>query len=173
MRVLGIDPGYAIVGYGIVDQSGGKMVPAAYGAITTQSHTPFEDRLVEVFDDVTQLLSVYRPDHLAIETLFFSNNQKTAVAVAEARGVILLAAKQAAVPIFEYSPLQVKQAVTGFGKATKNQVQEMTSRLLKLKSIPKPDDAADALAIALCHAHSAQSRQFGRTRTRRQEMGYE
>ena len=173
MRVLGIDPGYAICGYGVLDEGGGKMLPVTFGAVTTRAHTCFEDRLVEVYNDITQLLATYKPDAMAIETLFFNSNQKTAVAVAEARGVILLAAKQAAVPIFEYSPLQVKQSITGFGKATKNQVQEMMRRLLKLRDIPKPDDAADALAIALCHAHSARSLQFGRSRTRRQGMGYE
>lgn len=173
MRVLGIDPGYAICGYGVVDDVPGVMKAVTYGAITTQAHTCFEDRLSEVYNDVCQLLGQMKPDALAIETLFFSNNQKTAVAVAQARGVLLLAAKQAEVPIYEYSPLQVKQAVAGYGKATKVQIQEMTRRLLKLREIPKPDDAADALAIAVCHAHSARSLQFGKAKTRRQMMGYE
>ncbi|MDL2294121.1 crossover junction endodeoxyribonuclease RuvC, partial [Ruminococcaceae bacterium OttesenSCG-928-D13] len=168
MRVLGIDPGYAIVGYGLVEAPAGQVIPLTYGALTTEAHTRFEDRLSEVYDDMCQLLAIHKPDAMSIETLFFNSNQKTAVAVAEARGVILLAARQANVPIFEYSPLQVKMAVAGYGKATKRQVQEMTRRLLKLRSIPKPDDAADALAIALCHAHSARSLQFGRAKTRRQ-----
>lgn len=173
MRVLGIDPGYSICGYGVVDEGAGKIVPVTYGAVTTPAHTKFEDRLEEVYDDIVSLLDAYAPDAMAIETLFFNSNQKTAVAVAEARGVILLAARKSQVPIFEYSPLQVKMSIAGYGKATKNQVQEMTRRLLHLKCIPKPDDAADALAIAFCHAHSAKSLQFGKTRTRRQIMGYE
>ena len=173
MRVLGIDPGYAIVGYGVLDADGGRVLPVTFGAVTTQAHTRFEDRLAEVYEDVCSLFSSYAPDAMAIETLFFTTNQKTAVAVAEARGVILLAARQAGTPIFEYSPLQVKQSVAGYGKATKRQVQEMTRRLLKLRELPRPDDAADALAIALCHMHSAGSRQFGRAKTRRQSMGYE
>uniref|UniRef100_S0DDC0 Putative Holliday junction resolvase ruvC n=1 Tax=termite gut metagenome TaxID=433724 RepID=S0DDC0_9ZZZZ len=173
MRVLGIDPGYAICGYGLVEDLPGKTAALAFGAITTQAHTRFEDRLQEVYGDVSQLLRDFAPDAMAIETLFFQNNQKTAVAVAEARGVILLAARQANVLIYEYSPLQVKQSVSGYGKATKKQMMEMTRRLLKLREVPRPDDAADALAIALCHAHSARSLQFGRTKTRRQEMGYE
>lgn len=172
MRVLGIDPGYAIVGYGVLDTDGVRHTPVTFGAITTLSHTAFEDRLLEVYEDMTSLLQTVQPDVMAIETLFFTNNQKTAVAVAEARGVLLLAAKQASVPFFEYNPLQVKQSVAGYGKATKKQVQEMTRRLLNLKSIPKPDDAADALALAICHAHSHRSLQFGKTETRRQQMGY-
>lgn len=173
MRVLGIDPGYAICGYGVVDAQKSGISPVTFGAITTAAHTAFEDRLNEIYDDVCELVKHYAPDALAVETLFFTSNQKTAVAVAEARGVIVLAARRANVPIYEYSPLQVKQSVVGYGKATKKQVQTMMSRLLKLKSPPKPDDAADALAIALCHARSAQSLQFGRVQTRRQIMGYE
>ena len=172
MRVLGIDPGYAICGYGLLDANGHQAAAVAFGALTTPAHTRFEDRLNEVYNDVRQLLADFAPDVMAIETLFFNSNQKTAVAVAEARGVILLAAHQAGVPIYEYSPLQVKNSIVGYGKAIKHQVQEMTRRLLKLREAPKPDDAADALAIALCHAHSAHSRQFGRSKTRREEMGY-
>ncbi|MGD9560492.1 MAG: crossover junction endodeoxyribonuclease RuvC [Oscillospiraceae bacterium] len=173
MRVLGIDPGYAICGYGLVDAAAGRIAPVAFGTLTTPAHTRFEDRLFEIDADIRDIFATYAPDAMAIETLFFSNNQKTAVAVAEVRGVLLLAARQAGVPIFEYGPLQVKQAMVGYGKATKRQVQEMVRRLLQLGEVPKPDDAADALAIAMCHAHSAQSRQFGRTKTRRQRMGYE
>ena len=173
MRVLGIDPGYAICGYGLLDAGPGCLAPVSFGAVTTPAHTCFEDRLIEVYNDVCQLLERYQPDSMAIETLFFNSNQKTAVAVAEARGVILLAARQALVPIYEYSPLQVKQSICGYGKATKGQVQQMMKRHLKLKCIPRPDDAADALAIALCHANSARSLQFGKTKTRRQAMGYE
>lgn len=173
MRVMGIDPGYAIVGYGVLDEGGGKVLPVTFGAVTTEAHTRFEDRLQEVYGDMRQLLDAYKPDAMAIETLFFNTNTTTAVGVAEARGVILLAARQTGVDIYEYSPSQVKQGITGFGKATKSQIQEMTRRLLKLKAIPQPDDAADALAVALCHANSAHSHQFGRTRTRQQELGYD
>ncbi len=172
MRVLGIDPGYAICGYGVVQASPAGGCAVGFGAVTTQAHTCFEDRLLEIYEDITALLKEYKPDVMAIETLFFNSNQKTAVAVAEARGVVLLAARMNGVPICEYSPLQVKMAVTGYGKAPKKQVQEMMCRLLKLSEIPKPDDAADALAIALCHLNSARSRQYGRALTRREEMGY-
>ncbi len=173
MRVLGVDPGYAIAGYGVVQAQGRALRTVTFGAVTTQTHTAFEDRLCEIYTDFCELMQVFQPEVMAIESLFYQNNQKTAIAVAEARGVILLAARQAGVPIFEYTPLQVKQAVTGYGKASKRQIQEMTVRLLALPGIPKPDDAADALAIAVCHAHSAASAQFGKTRTRRQQMGYE
>ncbi|MDL2253568.1 crossover junction endodeoxyribonuclease RuvC [Ruminococcaceae bacterium OttesenSCG-928-I18] len=172
MRILGVDPGYAIAGYGVVDADAGKVNSVTFGAVTTPSHTLFEDRLCEIYEDFTALLKEFRPDAMAIETLFHANNQKTVIAVAEARGVILLAARQKGVPIFEYSPLQVKQSVTGYGKATKKQIQEMTARLLCLSNIPKPDDAADALAVAVCHAHSSRSAQFGRRQTKRKQMGY-
>ncbi len=173
MRVLGIDPGYAIVGYGVVEATGDKLAALTFGAITTEAHTRFEDRLLEVYGDLQALLRQYAPDAMAVETLFFNSNQKTAVAVAEARGVLLLAARQAAVPVYEYSPLQVKSSICGYGKATKRQVQEMTRRLLGLAAVPKPDDAADAVAIAACHAHSVRSLQYGLGRTKRQEMGYD
>lgn len=172
MRVLGIDPGYAIVGFGAVDYNKGVLSPVQMGAITTKSHTAFEDRLCEVYTDMCGLLSAVKPDAVAVETIFYSSNQKTVIAVAEARGVILLAARLAGIPIFEYTPLQVKQSVCGYGKATKKQMQEMTKRLLKLDAVPKPDDAADALAMAICHAHSSHSLQFGKTQTKRQSMGY-
>lgn len=172
MRVLGLDPGYAIVGYGVVEGEAAKPNPVTYGAITTQAHTAFEDRLAEIFEDVQQLLAATKPQAVAIETLFYTTNQKTVIAVAEARGVILLAVRLAGVPIFEYTPLQVKQSVAGYGRATKKQMQEMTRRLLRLKTVPKPDDAADALAMAMCHLYSARSLQFGKTQTRRQQMGY-
>lgn len=172
MRVLGLDPGYAIVGYGVLEGAGISFAPVTYGAITTQAHTVFEDRLQEIFTDMQTLIADVKPDVMAIETLFFTSNQKTVIAVAQARGVILLAAKLAGIPIFEYTPLQVKQSVAGYGRAPKKQVQEMTRRLLKLKQIPKPDDAADALALAICHMHSAGSIRFGKTETKRQKMGY-
>lgn len=172
MRVLGIDPGYAIVGFGCVQQQAGTLTALQYGAITTQSHTVFEDRLAEIYTDMTQVLQNTQPDAVAIETLFFTNNQKTAIAVAQARGVILLAARQAGVPIFEYTPMQIKQSVAGYGAATKKQVQEMTRRLLHLAAVPKPDDTADALAAAICHSHSHTSATFGKAVTKRQSMGY-
>lgn len=172
MRVLGIDPGYAIVGYGVVEGASNALAPVTFGAITTPSHTAFEDRLAEIYNDLTEVLAAVQPDAVAIESVFYTTNQKTVIAVAQARGVLLLAARQAQIPIFEYTPLQVKQSVAGYGRATKKQVQEMTRRLLKLKQVPKPDDAADALAMAICHLHSARSKQFGMEQTRRQKMGY-
>lgn len=173
MRILGIDPGYAIVGFGALEDTHNTLTPLRYGAITTQSHTTFEDRLAEIYDDMTELLRMVQPDALAIETLFYTTNQKTVIAVAEARGVLLLCARQAGVPIFEYTPLQVKQSVSGYGRAPKKQVQEMTRRLLKLPAVPRPDDTADALAMAICHAYSYRSKQYGMTKTKRQLMGYE
>ncbi len=173
LRVMGIDPGYAIAGYGIVDTNAPVIQVVSFGAVTTKAHTPMADRLLEIYVDFAQLMDTFQPQVVAVESLFYQSNQKTAIAVAEARGVILLAAKQAGAGIFEYTPLQVKQGVSGYGKASKRQVQEMVVRLLQLKSVPKPDDAADALAIAVCHAHAAHSAQLGRHKTRRQQLGYE
>jgi crossover junction endodeoxyribonuclease RuvC len=152
VRILGIDPGYAIVGWGVVEYEGGRFRPLDFGAVTTEAGTPFGQRLAQIYLQITELLERFRPDALSIEKLYFQNNQKTAIEVAEARGVILLAAEQQGVPVFEYTPLQVKSAVTGFGQAQKPQVMEMTRRLLRLTAVPKPDDTADALAIAICHA---------------------
>ncbi len=157
MRVLGIDPGYAIVGYGIVDYVGNRFTPVAYGVVTTPAHTPFEDRLALIYEDLARIMAEYRPEAVAVEKLYFTTNQKTVIEVSQARGVILLCARQQRLPIFEYTPLQVKQAVVGYGKAIKSQVMEMTRRMLGLAAIPKPDDAADALAIAICHAHTGSS----------------
>lgn len=154
MTILGIDPGYAIVGYGIIDFKCGKYTPIAQGAILTEAHDSFDNRLEMIFDELSKILEVYKPEVSAIEKLYFQNNHKTAIDVAQARGVTLLALKKFNVPIYEYTPLQVKTAVTGYGKAQKSQVMSMTQRLLKLKEIPKPDDTADALAIAICHANS-------------------
>ena len=151
MIVLGIDPGYAIVGYGVVEYHNNHFKVLDYGAITTEAHTPFNERLERIYDCACMLVERYRPDAMAIEKLFFNTNQKTAIDVAQARGIVLLAARQRNIEIFEYTPLQVKQSVTGYGKAVKKQVQEMTTRILKLPEIPKPDDTADALALALCH----------------------
>ena len=157
MRILGIDPGYAIVGYGVVDYAKNRFGVVGYGAITTKAKTPFEDRLEGIYNDMLQVIDMYKPDHLAIEKLYFNTNSTTAIDVAQARGVIVLAAKQKGVPIFEYTPLQVKQAVTGYGRAEKHQVMEMVKSLLSLKSVPKPDDTADALAIAICDGHYSDS----------------
>lgn len=152
--VLGIDPGYAIVGYGAVEFVRGKYHTLGYGVITTDADTPFNRRIEIIYDNVALALEKCKPEAIAIERLYFQNNQKTAIDVAQARGVVILAAQKAGVPIFEYTPLQVKTTVTGYGKAKKQQVMEMTRRLLKLDEIPRPDDAADALAIALCHTQA-------------------
>ena len=151
MVVLGIDPGYAIVGWGVVNYAGNIYRPLGFGAITTDGSSNFNDRLGYIYNNMTRLIEKCKPDAMAVEKLYFQNNQKTAINVAQARGVILLAAQQQGVPIFEYTPLQVKTVVTGYGKAKKPQVMEMTRRLLALEGVPKPDDTADALAIALCH----------------------
>ena len=157
MRVLGIDPGYAIVGWGVVEYVGNRFTPIDFGAVTTQAGQPFEQRLERVYQGVLQVMQTYKPEALAIEQLFYQHNQTTVIGVAEARGVILLAAAQAGVPINEYTPMQVKQAVTGYGKAVKKQVQEMTRVFLHLQSVPKPDDTADALAMAIAHCHCSRS----------------
>ena len=158
MKILGIDPGYAIVGYGVIEFSGGRYKALDFGAITTDADTPFGVRLQEIYNGMLSVIIKNEPDEMAIEKLYFQNNQKTAIPVAEARGVILLSAQMNNIPISEYTPLQVKQAVTGYGQAKKPQVMEMTRRLLKLDSVPKPDDTADALAIAICHVQSSGTR---------------
>ena len=153
MRILGIDPGYAIVGYGIIDYNCGRFSVSGYGAITTKAGIPFADRLVSIYNDMEYLIEKYKPEALAIEKLYFNTNTTTAIDVAQARGTILLGAKKGGLEIFEYTPLQVKQSVTGYGRAEKHQVMEMVKSLLNLKAVPKPDDTADALALAVCHAH--------------------
>ena len=163
MRVLGIDPGYAIVGWGVLDYAGNRFAPVDFGAVCTDAGVPFERRLDEVYTGIKEVIERTQPEVLAIEKLFYQHNQTTVIGVAEARGVILLAAAQAGLPIYEYTPMQVKQSVVGYGKAVKKQVMEMTRILLRLEKIPKPDDAADALAIAICHGHSAGS-YMGRSR---------
>ncbi|TVY11930.1 crossover junction endodeoxyribonuclease RuvC [Paenibacillus cremeus] len=155
MRVLGIDPGIAIVGFGFIDKQGHKLVPVQYGSIQTEAHTPDALRLKQVYEAAVQLIDKYKPDAVAIEKLFFNRNVTTALTVGQARGVLMLAAEQKGLPIAEYTPLQVKQAIVGYGKAEKKQVQEMVRMFLNLSAAPKPDDVADALAIAICHAHSA------------------
>ena len=157
MRILGIDPGYAIVGYGMIEHQNCRFRPLEYGAILTEAGEEFNDRLKNIYLDLQELLRQFEPEAVAVERLYFTTNQKTGIDVAQARGVILLAATLAGIPVYEYTPLQVKQAVAGYGKAEKMQVMAMTRRILKLKEIPKPDDAADALAIAICHAHCAGS----------------
>ena len=165
MRILGIDPGFAIVGWGIIDSERGNIRPVAYGAITTPAHTSLESRLLTIQRDLESLIEKYKPDEMAIEELFFNTNITTGIAVAEARGVILCTAHRLGIKISEYTPLQVKQAVVGYGKAEKHQVISMVTSLLKLPKPPKPDDAADAVAIAICHSNSngsAMSRYFNR-----------
>ena len=152
MLILGIDPGYAIVGWGVIRYERGKYIPVDFGAITTPAGMPFNRRLEIIYDEMTAILAKHHPDVMAVEKLYFQNNKTTAIDVAQARGVMMLAAQKAGAPVFEYTPLQVKSAVTGFGQAQKPQVMEMTKRLLRLKAVPKPDDTADALAIAICHA---------------------
>ena len=151
MVVLGIDPGYAIVGWGVVYFSGNIYKPLGIGAVTTEPEMKFSKRLEYIHSAMSRLMLKSKPDAVAIEKLYFQNNQKTAIDVAQARGVILLAAEQHDISVFEYTPLQIKTVVTGYGKAKKPQVMEMTRRLLKLEKVPKPDDTADALAVALCH----------------------
>lgn len=154
MHILGIDPGYGITGFGLIEAERGRYRLLRCGAITTPANTEFSWRLEVIYRDMTELLRVAQPDAVAIEELFFGQNVTTGINVAQARGVILLAVRQAGVPFFEYKPMQVKQSVVGYGNATKHQVQDMTRRLLNLSAMPKPDDAADAVAIALCHARS-------------------
>ena len=157
MIILGIDPGFAIVGWGVIESVRGNIRPIAFGAITTPAHTDIEERLYMISKDIETVIEKYKPDEMAIEELFFNTNITTGIAVAEARGVILCTAHRLGVKISEYTPLQVKQAVVGYGKAEKKQVIAMVTSLLKLPKPPKPDDAADAVAIAICHAHSSSS----------------
>ena len=157
MRILGIDPGIAIVGFGLIESDRGNMRMLQYGAVTTEAGLPLATRLVQIEDDMRALIRQLQPDEIAIEELFFSKNITAGIAVAHGRGVVLCTAERLGIPIFEYTPMQVKQAVVGYGLAEKRQVMDMTRRLLKLKAVPKPDDAADALAIAICHARSATS----------------
>ena len=161
MYILGIDPGFAIVGWGIVEANRGKIRPVAYGAITTPAHTDIEARLLMIQNDIEAIIEKYHPDEMAIEELFFNTNQKTMVPVAEARGVILLCAKQNGLAVSEYTPLQVKQSVVGYGRAIKKQVMQMVALLLKLENAPKLDDTCDALAIAICHANTGNSKMRG------------
>ena len=154
MIILGIDPGTAIMGYGLIEQKGNHLRALAYSCWRTPAHTPLAGRLLMLYEELDALLTTYAPDHLAVEELFFSSNAKTALAVGQARGIVLLAGAKRGIPVYEYTPLQVKQAVAGYGKADKKQIQQMVKSLLNLQEIPKPDDVADALGLAICHAHS-------------------
>ena len=158
MVILGIDPGLAIVGWGVVECQNGRFRTIGYGSIQTKAGMKTEDRLAEIYEDLTALIAHYRPDEIAVEELFFQNNVTTGIRVAEARGVILLCAAQKKIPVAEYTPMQVKQAVVGYGRAEKKQVIAMVTAILKLQKPPKPDDTADALAIAVCHGHCGGSR---------------
>ena len=154
MRILGIDPGYAIVGYGVVDYAKNRFSTVGYGAITTKAKTPFENRLADIYNDMLEIIDKYKPDELSIEKLYFNTNTTTAIDVSQARGVIVLAAHTKGLKINEYTPLQVKQALVGYGRAKKDQVEYMVKDILKLDKMPKIDDTTDALAIAICHANS-------------------
>ncbi|MCX9015029.1 MAG: crossover junction endodeoxyribonuclease RuvC [Candidatus Methanoperedens sp.] len=153
MIVIGIDPGLATVGFGVIQKNGHDIKPVSYGCIRTSSKKQTPDRLLEIYDETCGLFDKYAPECIAIERLFFNKNVTNAMSVSEARGVVLLAARQRNIPVYEYTPLQVKQGITGSGKADKRQMQEMIKALLKLDELPKPDDAADGLSIALCHIH--------------------
>ena len=157
MIILGIDPGVATIGFGVVRAQRGHNTMLQYGVITTPPGIPLSNRLLQISNDMEELIHTFHPDEMAVEELFFTKNITTGIAVAHGRGVILLAAEKLGVPIFEYTPMQVKQAVVGYGGAEKKQVMLMTQRLLDMKEIPRPDDAADALAIAICHSRAATS----------------
>lgn len=157
MRILGIDPGYATIGFGLIEGERAQYRMVTYGAITTPAGLPLSKRLYQIDRDMEELIGQLKPDVISVEELFFNTNITTGIAVAHARGVILYTAQRMHLPVYEYTPMQIKQAVVGYGLADKHQVMDMTRRLLKLKSIPRPDDAADALAIAMCRARSATS----------------
>lgn len=157
MRVLGIDPGYGITGFGLIEAERGEYRLLRCGVITTPPNTDFSWRLEIIYNDMVELLKLAKPDDVAIEELFFGQNVTTGIGVAQSRGVVLLAIQQAGLKVYPYKPMQVKQSLVGYGNATKHQMQDMTKRLLHLNAMPKPDDAADAIAIALCHARSRTS----------------
>ena len=154
MRILGIDPGYAIMGWGILDLEGNHFRAVDYGSITTDAGTPMPIRLQHLYTELTSIIEEYRPQEASIEELFFNNNAKTAIAVGEARGVAILACINGGLEISEYTPMQIKQAIAGYGRAEKKQVQLMVKTILNLDQVPKPDDTADAVAAAICHGHS-------------------
>ena len=155
MRILGIDPGYAILGYGIVDMTGNRFTVCDYGAVITEKDLDMPDRLKHIYSCLMEIIDEYRPDAVAIEELFFNKNAKTALLVGQARGVAILACVNSGLEVYEYTPLQVKQGLIGYGRAEKQQVQSMVKAILNLAEIPKPDDTADALAVAICHGHSS------------------
>lgn len=155
MRIIGIDPGTAITGWGVIEGDGQSLVMVAGGAITTMAGTPLPKRLQIIYQELTQIIAVWQPDSGAVEELFFSKNAKTALVVGHGRGVAMLALANADLPTSEYKPLEVKQAITGHGGADKKQMQHMVKLLLGLDDVPRPDDVADALAVAICHSHSA------------------
>ncbi|MCL2508522.1 MAG: crossover junction endodeoxyribonuclease RuvC [Oscillospiraceae bacterium] len=157
MIILGIDPGYAIVGYGVIKYESGRFTVLDYGAVTTEAGQPFHERLEMIYDRVSAIMRRFEPQAMAIEKVFYNSNAKTVIDVSQARGVLMLAAQKNGLGVFEYTPLQVKQSVVGYGRAEKKQVQEMIKILLNLDTAPKPDDTADALAMAICHAHSSGS----------------
>ena len=161
MIILGIDPGLAIVGWGVLECVGGKFRVMGYGSIQTKAGLPIEERLSQIYDGMNTIIDKYKPDVMSIEELFWNTNQKTGICVAEARGTILLSAHRHGLKIFEYTPLQVKQAVVGYGRAEKRQVITMVTSILNLPKPPKPDDTADALAAAICHIYSSSSMLFG------------
>ncbi len=155
MRILGIDPGFAITGYSIIDYIGNKFHLVTSGAVTTEAGVSFPIRLEKIYNDLTNIINEYKPDAVSVEELFFNNNAKTAINVAQARGVILVVARKMNIDTFEYTPLQIKQAVVGYGRANKVQVQKMVKTILKVDNLPKLDDTTDSMAAAICHAHSA------------------
>jgi crossover junction endodeoxyribonuclease RuvC len=155
MRILGIDPGYAILGYGVIDMKGNRFSVCGYGAITTDAALKMPDRLKHLYTQVMEIIREYEPDVAAIEELFFNTNSKTAILVGQARGVAILACANSGLEIREYTPLQIKQGLVGYGRAEKQQIQTMVKTILNLSEVPKPDDTADALAAAICHGHSA------------------
>ena len=158
MKILGIDPGYAIMGWGIIEKKGNSLIPIAFGSITTDKDVAMPDRLKTLYSELMNVIAEYEPDEASIEELYFNNNAKTAIFVGEARGVALLACTNSSLPIYEYTPLQIKTSLTGFGRAEKKQIQLMVTKILALKEIPKPDDIADALAAAICHSYSGEAK---------------
>lgn len=165
MKILGIDPGYAILGYGVIEKTGNRFRPCDYGAITTDASMPMTERLECLYDSLREIIEREKPDVASIEELFFNTNAKTAILVGQARGVAILACVKGGIEIEEYTPLQIKQALVGYGRAEKNQVQQMVKTILNLREVPKPDDTADALAAAICHGHAAD------TKNRLKELG--
>lgn len=165
MRILGIDPGYAILGYGVIEKTGNHFRAVDYGAVTTDKDTPMPERLEHLYNSLREIIAEHEPEVASIEQLYFNNNAKTAIQVGQARGVAILACVKGGIEIAEYTPLQIKQALVGYGRADKKQVQFMVKTMLNLAAVPKPDDTADALAAAICHGHSAD------TRNRMRRMG--